>query len=191
MKKIVSKILIAFAIFGVAVASAQIKQTKEQILFYTSDWKGERFPDGRPKVADNLLERALDVSIEDVWDFLRAQAADDALSRDASHFLGLIESGEAARGGMPIVTLHQRAFFGDWHHAQGTIAAAILTGKAQRIGKHAMPAVGLERGAFRIGDARIVGERCGFGPAGELDSLRRGELVDVGRVELQIAFQLA
>ena len=42
-------------------------------LFYTSEWKGDRFPDGRPKVADNLLERALDVSIEDVWDYLRGQ----------------------------------------------------------------------------------------------------------------------
>jgi regulator of RNase E activity RraA len=52
-------------------AFAQIKPNKEQILFYTQDWKGERFPDGRPKIADNLLERALDVSIEDVWDYLR------------------------------------------------------------------------------------------------------------------------
>jgi 4-hydroxy-4-methyl-2-oxoglutarate aldolase len=52
---------------------AQVKQTKEQIMFYTADWKGERFPDGRPKVADNLLTRALDVSIEDIWDYLRGQ----------------------------------------------------------------------------------------------------------------------
>jgi regulator of RNase E activity RraA len=50
-----------------------VRQTKEQILFYTSQWKGERLPDGRPKIADNLLQRALNVSIEDVWDFLRGQ----------------------------------------------------------------------------------------------------------------------
>jgi regulator of RNase E activity RraA len=42
-------------------------------MFYTSQWKGERFPDGRPKVPDDLLTRALDVSIEDVWDYLRSQ----------------------------------------------------------------------------------------------------------------------
>jgi len=66
-------ILIVSAIFGAATASAQIKQTREQILFYTAEWKGDRFPDGRPKIADNLLERALDVSIEDIWDFLRGQ----------------------------------------------------------------------------------------------------------------------
>ncbi len=66
-------ILIACVAVGASVALAQIKQTKEQILFYTSGWKGDRFPDGRPKVADNLLERALDVSIEDVWEYLRDQ----------------------------------------------------------------------------------------------------------------------
>jgi 4-hydroxy-4-methyl-2-oxoglutarate aldolase len=52
-------------------ALAQVKQTREQILFYTSQWKGERFPDGRPKVPDSLLQRVVDVSIEDVWDYLR------------------------------------------------------------------------------------------------------------------------
>jgi 4-hydroxy-4-methyl-2-oxoglutarate aldolase len=51
-------------------ALSQVAITKEQILFYTSEWKGERFPDGRPKIPDDLLTRALDVSIEDVWDYL-------------------------------------------------------------------------------------------------------------------------
>ena len=71
MKRIT--ILIACLAVGASVALAQIKQTKEQILFYTSEWKGDRYPDGRPKVADSLLERALDVSIEDVWECLRDQ----------------------------------------------------------------------------------------------------------------------
>jgi regulator of RNase E activity RraA len=52
---------------------SQVKTTKEQILFYTAEWKGERSPDGRPKVPDGLLTRALDVSIEDVWDYLQEQ----------------------------------------------------------------------------------------------------------------------
>jgi regulator of RNase E activity RraA len=73
MKKAISRILIVCAILGATTLSAQIKQTKEQIMFYTSEWKGDRFPDGRPKIADNLLERALDVSIEDLWDYLRGQ----------------------------------------------------------------------------------------------------------------------
>jgi 4-hydroxy-4-methyl-2-oxoglutarate aldolase len=60
-------------LLGSTAGFAQIKPNKEQILFYTQDWKGERFPDGRPKVADSLLTRALDVSIEDIWDYLRGQ----------------------------------------------------------------------------------------------------------------------
>jgi regulator of RNase E activity RraA len=62
--------VLASAVFWHGVACGQVKQTREQILFYTPDWKGDRFPDGRPKVADDLLKRALDVSIEDVWEYL-------------------------------------------------------------------------------------------------------------------------
>lgn len=53
------------------VASAQVTTSRDRILFYTSDWHGERFPDGRPKLPDSLLSRALNVTIEDVWDFLQ------------------------------------------------------------------------------------------------------------------------
>jgi 4-hydroxy-4-methyl-2-oxoglutarate aldolase len=52
-------------------AFSQVKQTREQMMFYTADWKGDRFPDGRPKVPDDLLQRAVDCTIEDIWDFLR------------------------------------------------------------------------------------------------------------------------
>jgi 4-hydroxy-4-methyl-2-oxoglutarate aldolase len=73
MKGIIFIACVACSVWGVWPAFAQVKQTKEQVLFYTSEWKGERFADGRPKVAENLLTRALDVSIEDVWDYLRAE----------------------------------------------------------------------------------------------------------------------
>ncbi|QHN05478.1 RraA family protein [Granulicella sp. WH15] len=64
--------VVACTVLSSLPACAQVKMTKEQMMFYTSDWKGERFPDGRPRVPDDLLKRALDVSIEDVWDFLRS-----------------------------------------------------------------------------------------------------------------------
>jgi regulator of RNase E activity RraA len=70
MRKLIGATILACAFATPISASSQVKTTKEQILFYTSDWKGERFPDGRPKVPDDLLKRALDVSIEDVWDYL-------------------------------------------------------------------------------------------------------------------------
>jgi 4-hydroxy-4-methyl-2-oxoglutarate aldolase len=72
MKRLLSVALLVCALVA-APAFSQVKMTKEQMMFYTSDWKGERFPDGRPKVPDDLLTRALDVSIEDVWDYLRGK----------------------------------------------------------------------------------------------------------------------
>jgi hypothetical protein len=39
---------VALALAAPVSAFAQVKQTREQILFYTSQYKGERFPDGRP-----------------------------------------------------------------------------------------------------------------------------------------------
>jgi regulator of RNase E activity RraA len=63
--------LLAGTVLAAMPAAAQVKQTREQIMFYTSEWKGERFPDGRPKLPDDLLKRAVDCTIEDVWGFLR------------------------------------------------------------------------------------------------------------------------
>jgi 4-hydroxy-4-methyl-2-oxoglutarate aldolase len=71
MKKIIVITGVLSLALGTLPAFSQVKQTKEQMMFYTSDWKGDRFPDGRPKIPDDLLKRALDVSIEDVWDYLR------------------------------------------------------------------------------------------------------------------------
>src|ERR1700758_1989651 len=72
MKRVLSTLLLVCVITALS-AFSQVKMTKEQMLFYTSDWKGDRFPDGRPKLPDDLLKRALDVSIEDVWDYLREE----------------------------------------------------------------------------------------------------------------------
>ena len=71
MKKIIVAVMMVWTVLGASATFSQVKMTKEQMMFYTSDWKGDRFPDGRPKVPDDLLKRALDVSIEDVWDYLR------------------------------------------------------------------------------------------------------------------------
>ena len=45
--------------------------TKDEMLFLTSEWKGERFADGRPKVPDDLLERAKFINIDDAWTVLK------------------------------------------------------------------------------------------------------------------------
>jgi regulator of RNase E activity RraA len=54
--------------FVVTPAAAQVGVfSKESLIQYTPMWKGERFPDGRPKVSDDILQRMKDVSIEEGW----------------------------------------------------------------------------------------------------------------------------
>jgi regulator of RNase E activity RraA len=45
--------------------------TRELLIQYTPEWKGERFADGRPKVPDGILERMRNVSLEEAWAVLR------------------------------------------------------------------------------------------------------------------------
>jgi 4-hydroxy-4-methyl-2-oxoglutarate aldolase len=48
-----------------------ISASKADLLAMTSSWKGDRYPDGRPKVPDDLLRRMKAVSIEEAWEVLR------------------------------------------------------------------------------------------------------------------------
>lgn len=64
------KICLAVLLFYAGGARAQTI-SKEQLIFYTSEWKGERFEDGRPKIPDDLLERAKHIGIEEAWTVLR------------------------------------------------------------------------------------------------------------------------
>jgi 4-hydroxy-4-methyl-2-oxoglutarate aldolase len=51
-----------------ALVDAQLfKLTREQVVEITADNPFERFPDGRPKVPDALIEQARGLSAEDVW----------------------------------------------------------------------------------------------------------------------------
>jgi regulator of RNase E activity RraA len=45
--------------------------SKDELTFLTSAWKGDRFPDGRPKIDDNLLVRAKKIGIDDAWTVLK------------------------------------------------------------------------------------------------------------------------
>lgn len=45
--------------------------SKEELIFLTPQWKGERFADGRPKVPDALLNRMKLVTLEEAWAVLK------------------------------------------------------------------------------------------------------------------------
>ncbi|WP_245588209.1 RraA family protein [Algoriphagus terrigena] len=51
--------------------SQNVGASPEYIKALTADWTGERFPDGRPKVSDAILERLKNISIEEAWGVLR------------------------------------------------------------------------------------------------------------------------
>lgn len=70
MKKI--SLLITFIFLLTAVINAQ-QISREELIFLTPEWKGERFPDGRPKVSDDLLKRMKLVTLEEAWAVLRSQ----------------------------------------------------------------------------------------------------------------------
>jgi regulator of RNase E activity RraA len=58
----------ALALLAPTLAQAQLfTLTKEQLIEYTAQNPFERFPDGRPKVPDALIERARGMSAEEVW----------------------------------------------------------------------------------------------------------------------------
>jgi regulator of RNase E activity RraA len=50
-----------------------IAATRADLLALTSTWKGDRSPDGRPRVSDDLLRRMKAVSIEEAWEVLRVR----------------------------------------------------------------------------------------------------------------------
>ena len=61
------------------IASAQPGiLTKDLLIQYTPDWKGERFADGRPKVSDDILKRMKSVTLEEAWAQLRTSGFNHA-----------------------------------------------------------------------------------------------------------------
>lgn len=65
-----TKILLFFLLLSTAWAQEGFF-TREDVIKYTPDWKGERFADGRPKVPDSVLDRMKTVTLEEAWAVLR------------------------------------------------------------------------------------------------------------------------
>lgn len=61
--------LIVFFILAVQASAQTI--SRDELIFLTGDWTGERFADGRPKIPDALIARARNIGIEEAWQVLR------------------------------------------------------------------------------------------------------------------------
>lgn len=69
MKRI---IFVSVIFLGCLLVNGQnVGSSPEYVKALTSEWKGERFSDGRPKVSDAILERLKNISIEEAWGVLR------------------------------------------------------------------------------------------------------------------------
>lgn len=64
-------LLAAFSLFVFCGPLKAQQISKEQLIFLTPEWKGERFADGRPKVPDSILNRMKLVTLEEAWAVLR------------------------------------------------------------------------------------------------------------------------
>ena len=67
LKRVTAILLTLFATMAISHA---LTLTKEEMLALTAKWTGERYPDGRPKVPDSILERMKKVSIEEAWEVI-------------------------------------------------------------------------------------------------------------------------
>ncbi|MET0242551.1 MAG: RraA family protein [Flavitalea sp.] len=66
------KIALTLALFAsITGYSQEVTMSSEQMKLLTPEWKGERYPDGRPKTDPKLLARLKKISIEEAWGFLR------------------------------------------------------------------------------------------------------------------------
>lgn len=68
------KVLVLLSVVLILVISSYAAQkiaSTEQTQSITAAWTGERLPDGRPKVSDDILKRMKNVSIEEAWGILK------------------------------------------------------------------------------------------------------------------------
>jgi 4-hydroxy-4-methyl-2-oxoglutarate aldolase len=71
MKKSLCFTFILLCAVSVMSVAQHVAYSREQIIALTPEWKGERSPDGRPIVPDNILNRLKNISLEEAWGVLR------------------------------------------------------------------------------------------------------------------------
>jgi 4-hydroxy-4-methyl-2-oxoglutarate aldolase len=72
MKRKRNVLMLTILIFGFSICGwAQLGMfSRDQLIEFTPDWHGTRFPDGRPDVPDSVLQRLKDATAEQAWEVL-------------------------------------------------------------------------------------------------------------------------
>ena len=63
--------ILSILLFAYAISTYSQQISKEELVFLTPEWKGDRYLDGRPKVPVTLLERMKKVTLEEAWAVLK------------------------------------------------------------------------------------------------------------------------
>lgn len=77
-----SAFLITLFLCSLFINAQNIGATPEYVKALTSEWKGERFADGRPKVPDIVLERLHEATLEQIWGFLGRKGFRNQVEKD-------------------------------------------------------------------------------------------------------------
>jgi regulator of RNase E activity RraA len=154
--------LLCWLWFPWAVVAQEVRSgiaaSRADLLALTSSWKGDRYPDGRPKVCDDILSRMKAVSIEEAWEVLRTRGYEN-------QFAG---GWQMLRRNQPFVG---RALTAAYLPGRPDLAERIMqTGKAEgRIGPtNSWPIDMLQKGDVyiadgfgKVADGTLIGDNLG------------------------------
>ena len=59
--------LFSLVVMCYELRAQSVQISKAELIGLTPEWKGDRFPDGRPKVPDGIITRMKSVSVEEAW----------------------------------------------------------------------------------------------------------------------------
>lgn len=159
MKKMVL-FLIAFMVTCNFARTQNVGSSPEYIKALTSEWKGERFPDGRPKVPDRILERLKNISMEEAWGYLRNRGFQNQYENDWI----IIHPGEPMTG--RVITAQYMPLRPDLDKYIKEIGKA--EGRAQQGGSNSWPIDILTEGDVyvadsygKIVDGTLIGDNLG------------------------------
>lgn len=67
--------------FNCITFAQEVSLSKSTLIALTPKWEGERFPDGRPRVSDELLERLKSITLEQAWSVLKGEGYNHQLEQ--------------------------------------------------------------------------------------------------------------
>lgn len=143
MNKII--LFILAVVFCNFLAHAQrVGSSPEYVKTLTSEWQGERFEDGRPKVPDIVLERLQNATLEQIWGYLERRGYRNQVAKDWI----ILKPGETMTGrALTTQFMPSRPDLDSLVRAQG-----IAEGRSQKGGINIWPIDVLQKGDIYVAD---------------------------------------